>query len=156
MLAGCVCEKPHGDASTKQTKLEMKLTAFDLAQRKFRPNVGTEVYAEIRNVGETPVLLPTKEIGPTIDVMGGVQIIEFTSDWFLSTSDGFKMPKAKSDLAIVELRPREAIALYCTLENTNTPFNPASVGALYRISQEFAERYGTWHGEIAGKWVQPK
>ena len=114
----------------------------------------TQVDTEIRNIGETTVLLPTKDIGPGVWNMGGVYFVNFGSDMGYGTLDGFSFPKAKSELAIVELRPREAIMLDCMLDETNV--SPARVAVDYKISKEFAERYGTWHGEIGGKPVQSK
>lgn len=153
MLAGCVCGRPHGSASDKPAKLEMKVTMFSLDEQKFGNKKETQVDAEIRNVGETTALLPTKDIGPSW-IHSAVYIINFSPDFEFSTADGFKIPKAKSDLGIVELRPREAIQLSGLLEETNV--SPASVGVRYSISKEFGERYGTWHGEIRGSAVQTK
>jgi hypothetical protein len=147
MLAGCICGETHKSAGTKPAKLEMKVTMFSLDEEKFGNKKETQVDAEIRNVGETTVLLPTKGLGPFVDSEVSFQLISFSSDWYLSTRDGFRIPKAKSELAIVELRPREAITLGCTLDGTNV--SPARVGVEYKISKEFAERYGTWHGEIS-------
>ena len=154
MLIGCVCGGTHKSAGTKPAKLEMKVTIFSLDEEKVGNKKETQVDAEIRNVGDTTVLLPTKGLGPDVNGEVSFQWISFSTDWHLSTRDGFKIPKAKSELAIVELRPREAIMLGCTLFATNV--SPASVGVEYKISKEFAERYGTWYGEIVGKAVQSK
>jgi hypothetical protein len=155
LLVGCVCGGTHQSAGTKPAKLEMKVTLFSLDEEKFGNKKEKQVVAEIRNIGETTVLLPTKEIGPVVRINSGLfYSIDFSTDWYLSTRDGFKIPKAKSELAIVELRPREAIMLDCTLDGTNV--SPARVNVEYKISKEFAERYGTWHGEIGSKPVQSK
>jgi hypothetical protein len=146
MLAGCVCRGTRQCAGAKPAKLEMKVTMFSLDEEKFGNKKVTQVDAEIRNVGETTVLLPTKGLGPSDWVMGGSHFVNFDSDVGYGTLDGFSFPKAKSDLAIVELRPREAIMLDCMLSETNV--SPARVSVEYKVSKEFAERYGTWHGDI--------
>ena len=154
VLMGCVCGETHQSVGTKPAKLEMKVTMFSPDEESFGNKKETHVSAEIRNVGETAVLLPTKELGPMVLFLGGLYVVEFDSDVYFSTRDGFSLPKAKSELAIVEVRPREAIMLDCTLLATNV--SPTAVSVTYKISEKFAERYGTWHGQIGSNRVQSK
>lgn len=131
---------------SESAMLEMKLSFIDCET----PNLGNrkeiQVNAEIRNVGRVTAMLPTKDIGPFVATMGGVGIINFFSDGYLSTVDGFRIPKAKSDLAIVELRPHEAIKLSYVFQKPA----PEMVLGYYSIPKEFAQRYGTWTGKIDG------
>jgi hypothetical protein len=136
-----------------QTKLEMKVEIIVPKEEISTNQQGKRLYVEIRNVGKTTVLLPTKGLGPDSDgTAGGLWDLTFSPDWYLSTRDGFRIPKAKSDLAIVELRPKEAIVLdYEFVEPI-----PASVIVRYRISEETGERYGVWNGEITSEPINVK
>lgn len=136
-------EKP-ASSTASASKLEAELSSFDLESPKFGNKKQIQLDVEIRNAGETTVLLPTKDIGPATDLDGNFAIVHFTPDVYLSTADGLPIPKAKSELAIVELRPHEAIFLSEIFEKPA----PYVVIAQYSISKEFAERYGTWSGKI--------
>ena len=129
-----------------QTKLEMKAEIIDPKEGISSNQQGKRLYVEIRNVGKTTVLLPTKDLGPLGDGRpGGWWDLTFSPDMYFSTRDGFRIPKAKSDLAIVELRPKEAIILdYENVDSIPAPL----VLVRYVITEEFGERYGVWHGEI--------
>jgi hypothetical protein len=152
MLVGCASGRTERDASAKApklAKLEMRLNVTNLKELKVANQKGIELAAEIRNNGETAVRLPTRDIGPSWGgTQGGWNIMVFSPDGYLQTKDGFRVPKAESDLAIVELRPREAVFLYNTFPEDETL--PAGVIVSYRISKEFGERYGTWSGELTG------
>jgi len=145
LLTGCSSSTGEKAANNADSaKFETKLSSFDLESPKLGNRKQIEIFVEIRNAGETTVLLPTKDIGPATTVEGGIAIVNFTPDVHLTTTDEFRIPKAKSELAIVELRPHEAISLATTFEKPA----PDVVMAQYSISKEFAERYGTWSGKI--------
>jgi hypothetical protein len=145
LLTACSTSPGEKSAnSTASAKLEAKINSFDLESPKFGNKKQIQVEIEIRNAGETTVRLPTKDIGPAIESDGGFAIVIFTPDVYLSAADGLRIPKAKSELAIVELRPHEAISLSEIFEKPA----PGVVFAQYSISKEFAERYGTWSGKI--------
>ena len=130
-------------------KLEMELSFIDLESPKFGDKKQIQVDATIRNLGDETVLLPTEDIGPSTFSDGAFAIINFSPDGYCETADGFRIPKAKSKLAIVELRPHEAIELARIFEKPA----PTVVGAVYSISKESAERYGTWSGKIDGGFI---
>jgi len=135
------------------TKLEMKVQIIGSKDGNSSDQQEKRLYAEVRNVGETTVLLPTRDIGPMLNgSAGAICDLTFSPDWYLSTRDGFRIPKAKSDLAIVELRPKEAIGLHYLFSD---PI-PGSVSVRYRVSKEFGERYGVWHGEISSQYIKVK
>jgi hypothetical protein len=147
LLSGCVSTQQNSaNTNSKFAKLEMKLSFFDLEEQKLGNKKQIQVEAEIRNVGDATVWLPTKDLGPAIFTMGGVAIIHFAPEYYSATTnaDGFHFPQAESELAIVELRPHEAIRLAHVFDKPG----PARVLANYSISKEFAERYGTWSGKI--------
>ena len=154
MLAGCIGGgvKHSGDSSS--SNLEMKVEVINLGELKSSASLkGRRLAVEIRNIGERTVWIPTREIGPSyIGRDGGWQIMLFSPDVYISTSDGFPVPKAKSDLGIVELRPKEAIILDHVF---NDPL-PTSVAVQYSISKDFAERYGVWHGMLSAEGVEVK
>jgi hypothetical protein len=154
MLAGCIGGgvKHSGDSSS--TNLEMKVHVINLEELKSSASQkGRQLVIEIRNIGARTVWLPTREIGPfSMGRDGGWQLMQFSTDGYISTRDGFRIPKAKSDLGIVELRPREAIILDHVF---NDPL-PTVVAVQYSISKDFAERYGVWHGMISAEGVEVK
>jgi hypothetical protein len=143
------CASAWCGENSKQPKLEMKVSSIDLEDAKFGNRKEVSVHVEIRNVGTVAALIPTKGIGPASVGNAGYRDL-FFQDVQVTTKDGFRFAYAPSDLAIVELRPGEAILLGHTFPKPP----PGSVRVRYMISKEFAERYGTWSGELDGGLIQ--
>jgi hypothetical protein len=149
LLLGCATRgQKQGPGAAAPAKLEIKLSFNDCETPAFHNRKQIELVVEVRNVGQSAVLLPKHTHGGQTVLWGdgSLATVNFDSDGFFSTRDGYRLPPAASELAIVELRPREAMILNSTFEKPA----PKVAVVKYRISKEFAERYGTWYGEVDG------
>jgi hypothetical protein len=128
------------------TKLETRLSCIDLDDPKLGSNQSKEyrIYLEIRNVGKAVAVLPTKGIGPAV-LSDGFVIFNDSKN---SLRDGTPIVSPPAEFAIVDLRPGEAVILSYTLRKDERPASRGQVTVRYIITKEFAERYGTWSGEL--------
>jgi len=140
-LTGCA-HLPIGDTIAK---LDLSLSAIDCEQENMGNRKEIILYAEIRNTGNTSVVLPTKAIGPMVFQTGGAfASIQFQPLQLKSASDGFRQAYSVAEIAPVELRPNEYIFVTYTFKKPG----PAGVRVSYEVDKDFATRYNLWHGEL--------
>jgi hypothetical protein len=137
--AGC----SHLQSDPVPPKLDFRVQRIDLEQDKFGNQIWVSFDADIRNVGQTSAVLPTKAIGPA--VVGNAALVDILfADPSLQTTNGLRRAYSVAEIAPVELRPGEVTTLSYTF------VKPAAAAArvTYRISRDFAARYRLWHGEL--------
>jgi len=133
--------------SQSASNLELRVYTIDLEHDKFGDQKKITVYAEIQNIGQTTVTLPTKV---STSISGNAAFVNITFiPLSLLNKDGSKRALSLADYAPAEVRPGEHITVTHTFEK------PAPAGAriTYRVSKEFADRYEVWHGELKSEHV---
>jgi len=124
--------------------LELRYHLIDLEDPRFgSPTNLYSVAVEILNRGNRTVILPTNAIGPSQDWTGNTGFIRLC-DLQCVTADGFPQAQPMSGLALVELRPGEAVSF----TGGSIPKTSVLGSVEYTISPSFAKRYGTWSGHL--------
>ena len=116
-----------------------------------KPSYDYKFYCLLKNIGETDVVVATKDLGSTILNDGKGEVIMVLLSFDKSSYKGSPIIPSESDLGLVLLHPNESAAIsweqsaFTLLSQIRVQYNPTGT---------LAKRFGCWAGSITGDPVE--